>query len=59
LLLASWFANNTLPLSAAMGRQRIAIPRSDHLPVLPRGENGGGGFLHFASTFFSPEFCQF
>src|SRR5580704_3151507 len=85
-LLASLFANNTVPLSPAMGPSTL-LPSHDHTTfhdcpaastpgiteVAGRTgsggatvafadwigiENGGGGFLHFASTFLIPGFCQ-
>src|SRR6185369_7387615 len=86
-LLASLFANNTVPLSPAMGPSTL-LPSHDQTTFhdcpaastpgiaavggragaaasafafadwLMGIENGCGGFLHFASTFFSPEFCQ-
>src|SRR5215471_15225605 len=63
-LLASLFANNTVPLSPAMGPSTL-FPSHDQTTFhdcpaarAPGIEKGGGGFLHFASTFFSPGFCQ-
>src|SRR5262245_60924240 len=85
-LLASLFANNTVPLSPAMGPSTL-LPSHDQTTFhdcpaastpgiaavagrtgsagaafadwpAPGIENGGGGFLHFASTFFSAGFCQ-
>jgi hypothetical protein len=87
-LLASLFANNTVPFSPAIGPSTL-LPSHDQttfhdcpaartpgiaavggsagtggaafafadLPA-PGIENGGGGFLHFASTSFIPGFCQ-
>src|SRR5437867_9605802 len=88
-LLASLFANNTVPLSPAMGPSTL-LPSQDQTTFhdcpaastpgiaavagrtgsggaafafadwpAPGIEKGCGGFLHFASTFFSPGFCQF
>src|SRR5439155_11472091 len=87
-LLASLFANNTVPLSPAIGPSTL-LPSHDQTtfhdcpaastPAIaavagmigsggaafafadcpaPGIEKGCGGFLHFASTFFSPGFCQ-
>src|SRR5215472_122181 len=87
-LLASLFANNTVPLSPAMGPSTL-LPSHDQTtfhdcpaartPGIaavagrtgtggaafafadwppPGIENGGAGFLHFASTFLSPGLCQ-
>src|SRR5215472_12392485 len=87
-LLASLFANNTVPLSPAMGPSTL-FPSHDQTTFhdCPAArtpgiaavdgrtgaggaafafadwpaagmENGLGGFLHFAITFFSPGFCQ-
>src|SRR5207302_11461151 len=87
-LLASLFANSTVPLSPAMGPSTL-LPSHDQTTFhdcpaartpgiaavggragaggaafafadwpAPGIENGRGGFLHFASTFFSPGFCQ-
>jgi hypothetical protein len=85
------FANNTVPLSPAMGPSTL-LPSHDHTTLHDRPaartpgiaevagrtgsggaffrssafadwpaigiENGFGGFLHFASTFSIPGFCQ-
>src|ERR1700722_9064514 len=87
-LLASLFANNTVPLSPAMGPSTL-LPSQDQTtfhdcpaartPGIAAVDgsagtggaafafndwpamgiaNGFGGFLHFASTSFSPGFCQ-
>src|SRR5580658_2720565 len=88
-LLASLFANNTAPLSPAMGPSTL-LPSHDQTTFhdcpaastpgiatvagrtgssgaalefadepAPGIENACGGFLHFASTFLIPGFCQF
>src|SRR5215510_6197736 len=87
-LLASLFANNTVPLSPAMGPSAL-LPSHDQTTFqacpaastpgiaavagrtgsggaalafaawpAPGIEKGCGGFLHLASTVFSPGFCQ-
>src|SRR5262245_22980902 len=87
-LLASLLANNTLPLSPAMGPSTL-LPSHDQTTFhdcfvastsgiaavagssgsgggvfgfadwpAPGIEKGCGGFLHFASTAFTPGFCQ-
>src|SRR5215469_8151434 len=87
-LLASLFANNTVPLSPAIGPSTL-LPSHDQTTFhdcpaastpgiadvagrpgaggaafasgdwLMGIEKGLGGVLHFASTLFSPGFCQF
>src|SRR5580704_12941362 len=86
-LLASLFANITVPLSTAIGPSTL-LPSHDQTTFhdcpaastpgiadvdgrtgsggaafafarsAPGIENGCGGFLHLASTFFMPGFCQ-